>query len=321
MNQIIKEECPYCENYVTGQMRDTNARKATRWATKKGITSGIEHIGNIGNGFIGTCVANGVKILAGDKLDQAGKYVESQMFEIGDFDFSCPHCRRHWERSIPHNVGNLTLGIDHDYVKFFYNKELRGRFTLIVLSIIVSALNLGLLYLCYNWCSGLSSTTMEHTNGFFGLGAKDYEAVNYTFYFAWLLFIGGLVSNWISISWISDKYTDWKTFRNEDFKQFRFKLLTNQCFNEKDYNTSGIDVAHLCIGLLTSVIAAACGSYCYFNDLNTFVKCEPTIWNLGQDTKMETDYLWYFMALLAFVFGIIAIVNFANITKNDNKTK
>lgn len=232
MNQVIKEECPYCEKYITSMMCDTTARKATRFATSKGITTVIKHGVDVFVPGAGFFVANGVKILAGNHLDKAGKFVESQVFETGDFVFNCPNCGHHWKRQIPHSAGNVTLCIDHDYVKKSYADALSGRFSMIFVSIIVSALNLGLLYLCYGWCSGLESTTMEHYDGLFGMGAKDYEAVNYTFYFAWFLFICGVVSNLFSIIWISDKVTAWRYLKNMDFKLYRFRLLTNQEIGE-----------------------------------------------------------------------------------------
>lgn len=319
MNQIIKEECPYCENYVTGQMRDTMARKATRIATKQGITMSIKHGGNAMLYGAGDFLSNGVKIFAGNQLDKLGKYVESQVFEVGDFDFSCPHCRRYWQRNVPHNLGDVTLCIDHDYVNSFYNKELRGRMALMVLSIVVSALNIGLLVLCFNWCSNLSSTYMEHSDGLFGLGEGDYEAVNYMYYFAWLLFLGGLVSNYMSLNWIKEKYKAWKKLKNIDFKLFRFRLLTNQSFDEKISNTSGINIPALMVGLINVGLSVACGSYCYFNEATTIVPVEPSIWTLGQSTRLETHFLWYVMGFLALVFGVMALVFLVNITNKDNK--
>lgn len=301
-------------------MLDTYARKATRWGTKKGITTGIKHVGDSMMPGVGTLVSNGVKLLVGNELEKAGQYMESVMFENGDFQFYCPHCHSTWRRQIPHSVGNLTLTINHDYVKRFYNKELTGRLALILLAVVISILNLGLLYLCFNWASSLPSTILEHTNGFFGLGAKDYETVNYTYYFAWFLFILGIASNFKSIRYIFDKYKDWKQFKLMDYELFRFRLLTNQRFDEMNDQTSGIDTARLVIGIVNLGLSIACGSYCYFNEYCTFVSVEPTIWNLGQDKLMKVDYLWYLMAFMTLVFGIIAFIKFINMTKKDNKT-
>lgn len=226
MNQIIKEECPYCENYVTGQMRDTMARKATRWVAKKGITGTIEHVGNSFTGYGGTIASTVIKKVAGDELDKAGKYAESKMFEIGEFDFSCPHCGRVWYREIPHSQGNITIQIDHDYVDSKRKEDVKNNIIFSIISLLLAAIPVVLLYLYYTWCCGFEQTTTVYSEGFLGIGEGYHEEYNMSWWWAWASFyffcMIGVIAEIYIMSWFFNAIGILTT----EYKEYRFNLLT-----------------------------------------------------------------------------------------------
>lgn len=318
VNQIIKEECPYCEQYVTATMRDTIARKATRWVAKKGVTSGLENgVNAICSGApVGTVASKGLKYIFPNVLDKAGDYAESKVFEVGDFDFSCPHCGHRWMRQIQHSHGDITIQIDNEYVAEYREKDIAGRFRLFLLSLCIMAVNLFLLFLCYNWCSGVVESTRGHFDGFFGQGAYDYETGNPLYYFGWFLFGLGVLSNAFTIRYMTSEFQNWQTIKNMKYEKYRFNLLTEQDFGTKSFiDVSAIDFGKLTRGIIAGAIAGLCIMYCLSHEMMNKTAVEPTIWNLGVTELSEPNWTWYLLAIVGLVAGCISISGFAALNK------
>lgn len=227
MSQTIREECPYCESMVLAKMEDTVARKATRWVAKKGITGSVEHIGNAFTGVGGTVVAQGLKIFASDSLDKAGHKLEDSLFEEGNFDFACPNCKRQWRRYIKHNIGDMTIRIDHDYVREKRHDDIMSGIYVFFIFSIICALGMWFVFeFIYPWYDSIPKTNTVYSEGFLGIGGEYKQETNYYHTFASAVFhiplIGFACTGLVALASLYDSIK----IKTEDIREYRFRLLT-----------------------------------------------------------------------------------------------
>lgn len=233
-SRVIVEECPKCSNVVEGKPHLSTVRKLEKSFVKRGIT---RFSGSIIGALLGSVVPGigtiigaivGVLISSSSSLQELVDALDDELHEDTVFLFSCPKCAQRWEKSFKRGESKDIIPdevlLQQKNKKTEQYKELSNK--MLLYGVISLAVLLYSGWYCYS--NDCFYTVTRYSQGFFGLGAGEYEAteINYAWiFFAIVICISGCklysyVSRYFDVS---SKYEQLEKMNVKDYRYSKLR--------------------------------------------------------------------------------------------------